>query len=386
MPELFDTEHRYHIGVAGNISSKGRAEMARLVKENYGIDLLWEDLGGFEIVNDDGKVTKRVKNNLKKRLGIKLEPRHISEIGNIAVNNTAEAGEYDLIISQDMDTWDGPFTIRDNGNSGSCFQKGGEYRHCWLAMDDHPDYYVLLLANRDENPYARAWLQDEGDRLIIFNSYGVKLNKMGILLAQALNLRTTQGTLNNANGMYVNSNRVNIIAESPGYQDRVSILCHPDDYDRYRQECYECGYQINTENGHYHYDEGHGEYFCSDCYGICEGCCEPTPNRDLTEGDWIAEDFCDYCLLEHDRPTCGACGSQFGSDDDGAFIAERHWVSRYELRHDRHHYCPDCAGRCVVCEAALPEGNDRCDEHLNVQPELTSVNPPGRSVQDEQAV
>lgn len=350
MSKLFEPDKEYIVKVEGLLSRKGQREIEELVQKGYGVEPMLEDFDGFEVVNPRGKMTKRLKNNLKKTRGIKLENGDISQIGNIMANNTVEAGEYIIVISGiRMDVFDGHrslYTNRDTFNP-SCFQEGHAMHHHWQAMRRNPDFYAVRIAQGDEPDelIARSWLMDDYkfERLVVFNGYGLTLNEQAILLSRALDVEVVEMRVYYSD-LYVNGDTCRVLgrglSELRPYQIAdVRIRAGINDRDSTRL-CGRCDRQYDlSEEG---IEEGGVAYRCGDCVIRCDICERPRPIDSITRSPFSDRHMCRNCYEEErSQHVCCECGSR---SDDGLQELDG-YVGRF---------CANCVTSCDECESRHP--------------------------------
>ena len=173
------------VETAPEISNDGVEVIHNIIMEHTDYHFYYGDmeqlLEGREFVNRRGKLSKRIKRNLKKMYNLSLPNEALTAIGNQAHRYTLRDGTYQVEVSQDLAGTVGLF-----GDSDSCFRDGHENGHHLVAMDEHPDFYAVRIFRESGSRLARSWGYDSGDGFILFNAYGITLNKVASLLSLAL--------------------------------------------------------------------------------------------------------------------------------------------------------------------------------------------------------
>lgn len=239
MPDLQITlDKKYHVVLEQFIHGSGRAAIARLVNQELhnqgnGVELEWRDLGGFELVNNDGKIAKRINRNLYNRTGYALPNTVVEAIGNLAREHTI-SGEYLWQLSPNMWVWDEEHLSLGEENEGSCFYTHRDRpRGPWALMNENPYYYCSRVFDADSgHVIARAWAAWLClDRMWLFNNYSgvdnhIHLNHHSIIAATAIDAPVTQAIVGDSE-VWVNSNRANVIGTDNYGSDETCIYILP---------------------------------------------------------------------------------------------------------------------------------------------------------------
>lgn len=141
--------------------------------------------GGRERVNAQGKMTKRIKRNLRRDHNVTLPDSLVEQIGNIMDQNSLSAREYIVEYTTDLEGTVGRF-----GDNGSCFKRGGEYRNHLLAMQNHVgnhrcSYLAFRVYKANGKNLGRAWAYNApSGATVLFNGYGIALDKIALLAAR----------------------------------------------------------------------------------------------------------------------------------------------------------------------------------------------------------
>ena len=141
--------------------------------------------GGRERVNRHGKMTKRIKRNLKRDHDITLPVHLVERIGNIMDQNSLNAREYIVEYTTDFQGTVGKF-----GDSGSCFQQGDQFHSNLLAMERNAgqlpgEFSAFRVYKASGSNLGRAWVYyAEDGAAVMFNGYGIPLDKIAILASK----------------------------------------------------------------------------------------------------------------------------------------------------------------------------------------------------------
>jgi hypothetical protein len=271
---MFKVNKKYHVQQEQKlVSEKGKKEIAHILGRNSIYIPLESVSDGDELVNEKGKIAKRIANNIRRDYDRKLSTDVISEIGNIANNNCIPVGDFTIIVSNNLWIWDSfnddLTTNLDSGNR-SCFGPGKQYHSCWLAMDAHPDYFCLKVYKDDEF-IARAWLFRHDSYLAVFNAYGLHINIMSSLLATALGGESYRVTVTDSD-MYINSDIANLVVPKSSEKKEHFIILYSGVGDH--NVCEACGDTISEDDTQYVF----GDAYCSSCFNerffYCDDCGE----------------------------------------------------------------------------------------------------------------
>jgi hypothetical protein len=276
-------------------------------------------ISGRELVNKGGKLAKRLKNNMRREHGIKLDPSLISEIGNIAHNYSLAGGDHIIELTSDLENTAGSF-----GDSGSCFQSGGAYHNHLRAMEYSGDFLALRVYSGEGDRRARAWIYI-GDHLpILFNSYGERLNKLADLYAAASEREIGKWQwIDLDSRLYIN-NGEGILIGGEGDREDYYIDCDPDDCNDYYEgeHCEDCGGAIADHE----LCEHEGDHYCEDCFhrlfSMCDNCEDYYTSDQMSDrpihkiaasGRVIDRHYCEDCASEI-ADDCELCGKQWIED------------------------------------------------------------------------
>jgi len=301
-------------------------------------------LGGRERVNRDGKMTKRIKRNMRRDYDRALSDELIQNIGNIMNAHSLSARNY---IVEHTDDFYG--TVGRFGDSDSCFRPGGEYSSNREAMENSDCASVFRVYKESGDRLARAWVYHDRDgAIVLFNGYGIALDKIAILASKLGDLEP-RPVLFNSN-IYINTCHCYAIGgTAESYEVDFDIEDGNCSCENCGYECYEEDLVWTEENGnlcedclselYYHCDEcdeqchgendpgvtvykddrmGHAyelficESCCNDSYTKCEGCGEfHHDDRISRTGD--DANVCDNCVADDYSP-CQECGDLFHND------------------------------------------------------------------------
>jgi hypothetical protein len=184
----------------------------------------------------DGTFTQRLTKAIKAAWDLNIPESILTQIGNLARNDSIQASEVHFDITQNLNWKNGDF-----GDSGSCFWSGR--KEIRSAMEKEGNFYAIRIFGADrpaqfldiardmwgrmprENSViyypnfkgvGRSWLYETTVSigalnlpvLIIFNSYGVNISTQSLILASYLNRERGHCTLHNKGkthgGLYVN--------------------------------------------------------------------------------------------------------------------------------------------------------------------------------------
>ena len=248
---------QHTVTASPEVTHSGISNILLAIERATGIYPSSSVLGGTERVNCQGKMSKRIKRNMYQKYGVSLEDKLVEEIGNIMGNYSLAAKTYLVEYTDDLMGTVGKF-----GDSRSCFQPGGCYHDCLLAMLDDDNSAAIRGYRDDGGKLARAWAYTAPDgAIILYNAYGLHLNKIAKLAETLTEKESREVTI--TSDVYINDHTVYAMG---GRCDRYHIELNVDDYsDDDSMECSRCGYEYNEEDL-YFLDHG---TFCSDCYNAC---------------------------------------------------------------------------------------------------------------------
>lgn len=331
---------------------------------------------GNELLNKSGKIAKRIAKEFKKVTNEKLPSNVIEAIGNIAYQNTLDAGNYTLKISSKMDTY-GNF-----GDSGSCFMQGGCNRHHFEAMNDTDGFYTLKVW-RGGKKFARCWVWvDSDDTLLLFNSYGLVMRDMLSIFLQVHKEFKNVHDKYDIGEIYDN-NDGEVVSLDHDHNRRVYASCEISG-----GCCVDCGERVYEDESYY--IDWNGPY-CETCYHeryfYCEECnCEhekdDTEEVEITifrNGRRWSQYVCENCAKEHGYYKCEDCGEwtedYYICDDEtycdncigdhGAMCEDCGECHAHEdlTAVNGNNYCPDCIGNnAYMCECGKWSENEVCED------------------------
>jgi hypothetical protein len=306
-----------------------------------------EIFDGKLLVNGSGKIAKRIRRNLRRIHDLALPNELISQIGNMAANYTLPADNYTIEFTDDCLGTVGKF-----GDYSCCFQPGEAYHEHCQALHIDPNCGAVRIYNGNGEGIARSWtFADPNDGAIcLFNSYGLRLNKIGELVELTGNYGSARyGSISGE--IYLNSNGETIIFG--GSQDHYYLTADPDQFDL--ENCADCSDQINPDHDDYHYISG--RYYCAGCAGYCQHCQEHYPNDDTYFYPAIRPrrfnngietiTICDNCQDQY-FSECENCGDYWptatlnSADNDTVLICEN---------------CADLITDCIDCAAVITVEN-----------------------------
>ena len=289
--------------------------------------------GGRLRVNNQGKMTKRIKRNMRRDYDVALDDKVIEQIGNIMEKHSMSASEYIVEYTTDLKG-----TVGNFGDKGTCFRRGGECRNNLVAMHDQagqePGTFAAFRVYRASGSnLGRAWAYHaEGGEIVLFNGYGMALDKIALLAAK---LDDTEPRLVRVEGdVYINDeNRSWAIG---GKDTRYYIQASPGNYSNEddADPCSRC--ERFCPSGDLTIVEH--DYLCPDCfnenYQICNHCGDYCSRVDrplfrvLVRGS--TRHVCERCRNAH-YTKCDGCG-------------DYHYTAPYIMTQDgQHSYCRNCA-------------------------------------------
>ena len=174
------------VSVDAVVRNTGMNEIRRLINDSHSRPFMTRSellriAGGRERVNRQGKMTKRIKRNLRRERNITLPDSVIEQIGNIMDQNSLTARDYIVEYTNDFDG-----TVGNFGDDGSCFQDGNEFHHNLLAMAaNHRQFSAFRVYRANGDNLARAWAHHATDgATVLFNGYGIALDKIALLASK----------------------------------------------------------------------------------------------------------------------------------------------------------------------------------------------------------
>jgi hypothetical protein len=300
----------------------------------------------YEIVNREGKLTKRIKNALKKTYDIKLSADLVSQIGNYIYDKTQNYRSFRFWIDDDMNT-NGEF-----GDSGSCFMVGGCYRSNFIAMQNSDDHLVIKVQVKNKSGeysnYARAWVWHNYNQsvFVLFNGYNLKAKPIGDMLIAAIGDHNwiIDESSSFRTSVYMNGDYRIIRQKTDGeyYNDRFDDCV----IDEGITTCYECGDTIDEYETYYVMDHDYCENCYCELFSTCDRCEEHMYRDDAIAIDHGEQYYCEYCADNHSYK-CDECDDYFSEDciycvidDSGDEI-----MLCDECVDDHSEYCSQCGDR-----------------------------------------
>lgn len=286
-------------------------------------DMRWEisgeyDFKGFvynyvgpELVNKEGKFTKRLPAKLKKAYGIKLTPAQRTHIGNIIANN-GEVLTHEVItadITDNLDWKQGEFYDTNPNGGSSCFWS--EYKEARYAMDEDSRFYALRFWEKERVRWkgtGRCWVCIGDNSVILFNRSHPEYRLMTFaeVMAKFLDYEGEDELLvkgvkvhnhgSSSGLMYVNSGKGIAITTNTkliGFNLYLDI-----DENTNRVTCCACGDNIHGQQYHANYDV-YCEYCFNEYYKECGECNQTVDRDDAVYSKRVGEDLCAPCLSAH---------------------------------------------------------------------------------------
>lgn len=279
------------------------------------------DSVGIELTTNQGRMTKRIQKYLREYPGAdveKLTSEQVSAIGNLANEGSIKKGSYRVRLSRNIDIWDHAGEAGEHRNIGldTCYSEEGEYHWCWRLMAQSNDFGVLLLHEDSGRLLSRCWVYSpDEDTYILFNAYGLTLQKNAMLMKLALGDTFESDKISIQSSMYINNNMGSKITTASSYFRDRGYVAFGEDYN----SCSWCS-EIQPEDS-LMYVEDRGCYICGDCLDyhydlyVCDCCGDvrsaENEGQTTTEGDLIV---CNDCLENH-FIGCRGCGGIFDYQD-----------------------------------------------------------------------
>jgi len=294
--------------------------------------------GGREYVNKQGKITKRIKRNLRRDHDVKIENGTLEKLGNFANKFTLPKGDYTVEITTDFHGTVGRF-----GDAKACFQEGWEMHSHLLAMDDHPDFYAVRVYKGNGDRLARCWAYDSGNGLVVFNVYMMTNYKIAKMIAMAEGKEFTQAHF--TSDIHVNQENTYVIGgEHNNGLPCFGPIADVDNYDgdnEYMGHCDDCGDRVDFEYDGHITDIGG---FCDDCWSAshfyCEKCghdrARDDYNQILISGQPYHTYVCESCAERH-YYECDRCEKYYSGND----------ITHNE---DNAVICDGCYGELETCD------------------------------------
>ena len=236
----------------------------------------------------------------------------------------------------------------DFGDEDSCFW-GGRALAKQMLMDNGGMALRLYELEEDHDGYARCWIAPSDYGYVMFNSYGVELDVMRIVISKALKTDTIKinNLINNGSStelLWINSGMgylINPPERTPGGID----LEIPEP-----MKCYYCGDYYDEDELMYCEDTEH--YYCNCCWNqthdTCNNCNEEHHIDEMTyiDGNY----YCNQCRRELFKQ-CSLCNRFYPKEE----MHEEEYIFYSILQNEPHQatriYCEQCYAprKCVIC-------------------------------------
>ena len=309
---------------------------------------------GWEAVNGEGKLVKRIAKFYHKMLGLDIPASVLGDIG-------ARLGEMGVgftnLRAKIVDTVD--WTPGDYGDAKSCFFKEStEYTGAHLHIMEQGGR--ALLVHKGGKPLARCWLVPPGDDrpfYTLFNGYGLTTPTIARLFAHAAEAEWDTINLYSA-VVYINHGLGYVVADPEvlGETTRRSFSLEDDPFGwadaAYECEC--CGRSFTDPEAMTRID-GYGP--------VCEACLESSFVACGDCGDWVfdtdattvatGDAVCEFCLREY-YAMCDGCEEWVRAED----------IAETKVEDEMWDLCPDCVDGLVRC--------DRCGKLMFNRPYSSS--------------
>lgn len=330
-----------------------------------GVERVWK--------TKDGTYPKRVRRALYKA-GIKLTPKQVSEIGNIAREHSLIKQSFTYDYTDNFNWERGEF-----GDAGSCFWTDRE--NAKSVMMDNGFEAFRVYKNEDEG-MARCWVKRYGNFIIAFNGYGIETRHLAEMIRVAEGLEqsiqislTNNGCcdgllyINNGEGYAIGndidftSHDFNIDCEETCvhcgeelYEEFVNcggdLICD-NCFSKYYSLCDECEDIVSNDDAHW--SESGDLTLCNYCfetyYCTCEFCNDISRNNEVKEASDGKYDvyLCEWCF-DNETIECGSCQKNVYRE-----VCRETW--------DGHEFCLECIDdntkQCENCEEIFSHNNMR---------------------------
>lgn len=308
-----------------------------------------------------GTLPKRIA-KLAHQNGSKLSDSLLSQIGSAMASYSGKSTEYDLEIVRYTDNTD--WHSGDFGDEGSCYWGGNSAARASMKEDK---CYALRYYQYGHG-MGRAWIKDMGGYHVLWNSYGVDVQRSARVLSTLLglsyrkvslsNFRATTGTvwINGGSGYAIGAQ------DTIGELDRVDLEIDIVESDDNTSRCSDCGDYCDIDSG----ADVNGSFVCESClenYCSCERCGDYQNNDDIVRVD--DSYYCEYCA-ERIATKCDDCGewSKNTTEVDGDSICES-CLENYSFCESCDEYHKDTyevAGNNWVCEDCRDNNYSLCAE------------------------
>lgn len=347
MLELVESGIAATVKTEAELSEEGRRRIISIVRDfaydswvtgSQTYDMDYDAiLDSTKMVNGNGKIAKRIRRNLRRLYNLALPDNLISDIGNLAANYTLPADDYYIEFTSDCLGTVGKF-----GDDRCCFRKGGEYHYHCIALHHDSNCGAVRIYNGSGNGIARSWyFQSPDDQAIcLFNSYGLRLNKIAELVEMTGNYGTARIGSVGAE-IYLNSNGESYIFN--GSQNYYFVSADPES--EHYEICADCNNTIDPDCDSYYWIGD--SIYCCDCAGNCQHCEENYANEYTTWSqvmrphsfNYGIEEItvCDDCLSDH-YAECENCGNFWEAEQ------------MHNIEYDGTFYCENCEDLVTECE------------------------------------
>jgi hypothetical protein len=376
------------------VGDNGMSEIWRAILDETGRRLSHREFDkvtdGRERVTRQGKMSKRIKRNLKRIHNITLSDKTVTQIGNIMNKHSMSEREY--LVEYTTDLYG---TLGRYGDHGSCFKEGGCCREDFEDMDDSGHYSAFRVYRMSGSRLGRAWVFNAPDGAkVLFNAYGMALDKIAILAGKRDDIEQRRVMIEG--DVYINDPYVYAIGGAKiqekyfletGQEPRGWHCAHCEDYrrsdplyphadsDPYCGPCYNelfytcnrCGAGVSRADEKINkvYRQGSRlRYVCDDCltqYIKCRDCEQYHEQNYLYEIGNSGDLICGNCNNNYHH--CLDCSGIFEKEEDeypiytrlnyyhavcAACRAQYHHCENCQIDH-RYKNCPRCGrfGRAI---------------------------------------
>jgi len=329
------------------ISTDGLIEIKQLMYDSTELNDSTVDLilfnAGANLMTSRGKFAKRIKAQASKR-STKLPDTLISEIGNIAQNNTLPDMTWYIDFTNDFDWTDGDFgdydscywtcnseardrlydthgfalrTFEKNSHNMEMWHKKDNISYagkgrCWIMWDTKKKIYVLFNGYGESDRYRYGSMQTR-HFATLFTNY-IKTVSDETINKTKVNFRPSNSILfvNNGGRAYL----IGTDKQTEQHHDtEIFIQLNYDtsiyETNRYDYHCDDCGTGLREDDVHHSPDD---HYLCDECfaehYRYCDDCGEPTAHEEITAvrgtRGW-GNIICKYCLDRAGYKQCADC-------------------------------------------------------------------------------
>lgn len=315
--------------IFNNLKNHINDYLVRYLDDEKAFYVLERDMGGWELVTNKGKLSKRILNTMYKSFDLRPGDDWVAELGGILKDAKASNNEYLIDVVDDFgwNKW-------EFGNPRSCYWT--EYRNSRTTIRENGGM-CLRLYDDDEVGVGRFWIFEKYGELMGFNPYGRwTIDEIGSILSQLYNdgspldVRAVRMVNSKSYHMpYINNDVGYVFSTSIYLDDEVDLGWkeYDNDYDSYNNRiiyttCVNCGERCRPE---YTY-ESNGLSYCSSCYTrLCSVCHEVRDGLsvvDFSNGLPSYVRMCYHCAEDMSIAICSNCNSTYYDPGQQPFVSQ----------------------------------------------------------------